>query len=291
MPLAHWGTPRFVNMAWAHNSPLQHGSAVKPEAIWQAHSPAPKRLSYCLHKWELCRSQTGNRRTAWSTVYFRVARESQDWALSPGMPSISYQLHVCKTPRGVHYGKFFGKTIKWPPNFKFCLWDSLKIGACLCRERDKTSVWFWAVSALFEYLKRISIWFLLACEGYSYERVDGSVRGEERYLAIKNFGQQPIFVFLLSTRAGKSHWHWQRHVRDDAGLLHLSTWYVLPYFSECVGQYWGVWKMGLLGRCHKFIKVLAFWHGFCCSQPFLAVISSEKKDWNLGSLGSDSNLL
>uniref|UniRef100_A0A8C0L9M2 Chromodomain helicase DNA binding protein 1 like n=1 Tax=Canis lupus dingo TaxID=286419 RepID=A0A8C0L9M2_CANLU len=38
--------------------------------------------------------------------------------------------------------------------------------------------------------------------GYSYERVDGSVRGEERHLAIKNFGQQPVFVFLLSTRAG-----------------------------------------------------------------------------------------
>lgn len=38
--------------------------------------------------------------------------------------------------------------------------------------------------------------------GYSYERVDGSVRGEERFLAIKNFGQQPIFIFLLSTRAG-----------------------------------------------------------------------------------------
>nr|XP_021488001.1 chromodomain-helicase-DNA-binding protein 1-like isoform X2 [Meriones unguiculatus]XP_021488002.1 chromodomain-helicase-DNA-binding protein 1-like isoform X2 [Meriones unguiculatus] len=38
--------------------------------------------------------------------------------------------------------------------------------------------------------------------GYSYERVDGSVRGEERHLAIKNFGKQPIFVFLLSTRAG-----------------------------------------------------------------------------------------
>ncbi|XP_032124770.1 chromodomain-helicase-DNA-binding protein 1-like isoform X2 [Sapajus apella] len=38
--------------------------------------------------------------------------------------------------------------------------------------------------------------------GYSYERVDGSVRGEERHLAIKSFGQQPIFVFLLSTRAG-----------------------------------------------------------------------------------------
>uniref|UniRef100_A0A6I8NH05 Chromodomain-helicase-DNA-binding protein 1-like n=1 Tax=Ornithorhynchus anatinus TaxID=9258 RepID=A0A6I8NH05_ORNAN len=38
--------------------------------------------------------------------------------------------------------------------------------------------------------------------GYSYERLDGSVRGEERHLAIKNFGQQPVFVFLLSTRAG-----------------------------------------------------------------------------------------
>ncbi|NXM18667.1 CHD1L protein, partial [Ploceus nigricollis] len=39
-------------------------------------------------------------------------------------------------------------------------------------------------------------------KGYSYERLDGSVRGEERHLAIKNFGQQPIFIFLLSTRAG-----------------------------------------------------------------------------------------
>ncbi|KFP29753.1 Chromodomain-helicase-DNA-binding protein 1-like, partial [Colius striatus] len=38
--------------------------------------------------------------------------------------------------------------------------------------------------------------------GYSYERLDGSVRGEERHLAIKNFGQQPIFIFLLSARAG-----------------------------------------------------------------------------------------
>uniref|UniRef100_A0A673U3X8 Chromodomain helicase DNA binding protein 1 like n=1 Tax=Suricata suricatta TaxID=37032 RepID=A0A673U3X8_SURSU len=38
--------------------------------------------------------------------------------------------------------------------------------------------------------------------GYSYERVDGSVRGEERHLAVKNFGRQPVFVFLLSTRAG-----------------------------------------------------------------------------------------
>ncbi|NXD43587.1 CHD1L protein, partial [Copsychus sechellarum] len=39
-------------------------------------------------------------------------------------------------------------------------------------------------------------------KGYSYERLDGSVWGEERHLAIKNFGQQPIFIFLLSTKAG-----------------------------------------------------------------------------------------
>ena len=39
--------------------------------------------------------------------------------------------------------------------------------------------------------------------GYSYERLDGSVRGEERYLAIKNFNQdEDTFIFLLSTRAG-----------------------------------------------------------------------------------------
>ncbi|XP_042190560.1 chromodomain-helicase-DNA-binding protein 1-like [Callorhinchus milii] len=38
--------------------------------------------------------------------------------------------------------------------------------------------------------------------GYSYERLDGSIRGEERFLAIKNFSQQDVFVFLLSTRAG-----------------------------------------------------------------------------------------
>uniref|UniRef100_A0A672HYR6 Chromodomain helicase DNA binding protein 1-like n=1 Tax=Salarias fasciatus TaxID=181472 RepID=A0A672HYR6_SALFA len=37
---------------------------------------------------------------------------------------------------------------------------------------------------------------------YSYERLDGSVRGEERNLAVKNFGSKDIFVFLLSTKAG-----------------------------------------------------------------------------------------
>ncbi|XP_042339987.1 chromodomain-helicase-DNA-binding protein 1-like isoform X2 [Plectropomus leopardus] len=37
---------------------------------------------------------------------------------------------------------------------------------------------------------------------YSYERLDGSVRGEERNLAVKNFSNKDIFVFLLSTKAG-----------------------------------------------------------------------------------------
>ncbi|TPX35133.1 hypothetical protein SmJEL517_g02388 [Synchytrium microbalum] len=37
---------------------------------------------------------------------------------------------------------------------------------------------------------------------YSYERLDGSVRGEERNLAVKTFSKATTFVFLLSTRAG-----------------------------------------------------------------------------------------
>ena len=45
--------------------------------------------------------------------------------------------------------------------------------------------------------------FLL--EGYTYERLDGSVRGEERYLAVNNFNESDeTFIFLLSTRAGNS---------------------------------------------------------------------------------------
>ena len=40
--------------------------------------------------------------------------------------------------------------------------------------------------------------------GYSYERLDGSVRGEERFLAVKNFTEdEDIFIFLLSTKAGE----------------------------------------------------------------------------------------
>ncbi|XP_036969824.1 chromodomain-helicase-DNA-binding protein 1-like isoform X4 [Acanthopagrus latus] len=38
--------------------------------------------------------------------------------------------------------------------------------------------------------------------GYGYERLDGSVRGEERNLAVKNFSSKDVFVFLLSTKAG-----------------------------------------------------------------------------------------
>jgi hypothetical protein len=33
--------------------------------------------------------------------------------------------------------------------------------------------------------------------------VDGSVRGEGKLLIIRNFGQQPIFIFLLNSRAGR----------------------------------------------------------------------------------------
>ena len=44
---------------------------------------------------------------------------------------------------------------------------------------------------------------LLSISGYTYERLDGSVRGEERFLAINNFNSSDeTFVFLLSTKAG-----------------------------------------------------------------------------------------
>lgn len=43
----------------------------------------------------------------------------------------------------------------------------------------------------------------LGYRGYLYERLDGSVRGEERFLAIQNFNKNDeTFVFLLSTKAG-----------------------------------------------------------------------------------------
>lgn len=50
---------------------------------------------------------------------------------------------------------------------------------------------------------------------YSYERLDGSIRAEERFAAIRSFSKQPskgslnsqadengAFVFMISTRAG-----------------------------------------------------------------------------------------
>ncbi|XP_047141905.1 chromodomain-helicase-DNA-binding protein 1-like isoform X1 [Hydra vulgaris] len=43
----------------------------------------------------------------------------------------------------------------------------------------------------------------LGYRGYSYERLDGSVRGEERFLAVNNFNSsEDTFIFLLSTKAG-----------------------------------------------------------------------------------------
>lgn len=48
-----------------------------------------------------------------------------------------------------------------------------------------------------------SMTLLLSSLGYTYERLDGSVRGEERFLAVQNFNQNDeTFVFLLSTKAG-----------------------------------------------------------------------------------------
>uniref|UniRef100_A0A914XHV2 Uncharacterized protein n=1 Tax=Plectus sambesii TaxID=2011161 RepID=A0A914XHV2_9BILA len=44
----------------------------------------------------------------------------------------------------------------------------------------------------------------LSFRGYSYERLDGSVRGEERFAAVKSFNEKEsdTFAFLLSTKAG-----------------------------------------------------------------------------------------
>lgn len=39
---------------------------------------------------------------------------------------------------------------------------------------------------------------------FTYERLDGSVRGEERFLSVRNFNENDeTFVFLLSTKAGQ----------------------------------------------------------------------------------------
>lgn len=37
---------------------------------------------------------------------------------------------------------------------------------------------------------------------WNYERVDGRVRGPERFQAIRNFSEKDTFAFLLSTRSG-----------------------------------------------------------------------------------------
>jgi SNF2 family DNA or RNA helicase len=75
--------------------------------------------------------------------------------------------------------------------------------------------------------------------------LDGSVRGEERYLAIKNFNEeQDVFVFLLSTRAGglginlasadvvifiDSDWNPMRDIQAQVFLFSLP--YYSPFFK------------------------------------------------------------
>lgn len=70
-------------------------------------------------------------------------------------------------------------------------------------------------------VKLCFVLFFLLPLGYSYERLDGSVRGEERNLAVKNFSNMDIFVFLLSTKAGDSNY------KGGAGLaLKLSRFFI-----------------------------------------------------------------
>ena len=56
-------------------------------------------------------------------------------------------------------------------------------------------------------INKILVLYVHVCKlltEYSYERLDGSVRGEERFLAVKKFTEDDdIFVFLISTRAGQ----------------------------------------------------------------------------------------
>ena len=53
------------------------------------------------------------------------------------------------------------------------------------------------------HLLKYGLLYIVLLLGYSYERLDGSVRGEERFLAVRNFSENDqTFVFLLSTRAG-----------------------------------------------------------------------------------------
>lgn len=56
---------------------------------------------------------------------------------------------------------------------------------------------------------------------YSYERLDGSIRGEERDLAVKNFCNKDIFAFLLSTKAGKWNHKLSHAIHFNEFVLHL----------------------------------------------------------------------
>lgn len=77
---------------------------------------------------------------------------------------------------------------------KLCLLDSL---LAYLHKRGHRILLFSQMTRMLDILQDY-----MEYRGYSYERLDGSVRGEERNLAIKNFSSKDIFVFLLSTKAG-----------------------------------------------------------------------------------------
>uniref|UniRef100_A0AAY4E379 Uncharacterized protein n=1 Tax=Denticeps clupeoides TaxID=299321 RepID=A0AAY4E379_9TELE len=77
---------------------------------------------------------------------------------------------------------------------KLCLLDCIL--ACL-HERGHRVLLFSQMSRTLDILQDY-----VEYRGYSYERIDGSVRGEERNLAIKNFRTNNRFIFLLTTKTG-----------------------------------------------------------------------------------------
>ena len=71
--------------------------------------------------------------------------------------------------------------------------------------------------------------------GFTYERLDGSVRGEERFLAVQNFNQNDeTFVFLLSTKAG---------VKDM-----ISSAFCIRFVCFCFLNFFFFWGGGVGGE-------------------------------------------
>ena len=64
---------------------------------------------------------------------------------------------------------------------------------------------------------------IIPLAGFTYERLDGSVRGEERFIALKNFEKdESTFVFLLSTRAGRRTHYLLSSSLQHSGCIPLS---------------------------------------------------------------------